>query len=425
MSAAPKPSPRNRPRRVLLLLWLALPLVAAGPVAAQDLQLHGRLALTDLGAFNADDSLDAALGYQYRNDFLGDLRLTWEHAWESWKFDFHYVVSGDAGGGIALANAAAPFYPTPPPATWLDLTWNLLQTPHTRITHRIDRLSLTYTTPHLVARVGRQALTWGSGMVFHPMDLVDPFAPNATDTEYKPGVDMAYLQWLFDDGSDVQAIAVPRPAVAGGPLTLDASSGAVHYHRAIGELQTTWLAARDHGDWVAGAGVSGTLGGALLNVEVVSTFEAAAAIKTSALANLSGATTLFGRNATVFAEYFHNGFGVASGATLDALPFDLSDRLARGQVFNVGRDYLAGGMTVEWTPVFTVSPTLVVNLTDGSFDAAFRADWSINDNLDLTVGGDIPIGRDGTEYGGLETTSGSGIYTAPPATAYVQLRQYF
>ncbi len=161
------------------------------------------------------------------------------------------------------------------------------------------------------------------------------------------------------------------------------------------------------------------------NVEIIPTFEMAGPTRISALANISGATTLFGRNATWFAEYFHNDFGVASGAALDSLPPDLADRLARGQVFNAGRDYLAGGMTLEVTPLLSVSPSLIVNLNDWSFDAAVEAKRSLSDNLDLIAGANLPIGPDGTEYGGLPITGGATTYATPAATAYAELRQLF
>ncbi len=424
MSAAMPPLPRSSRGAPRVLSVLVLSLALASPALAGD--IHGRIAVGDLAAFNDADSLDALLGYQDRNDLTGNLRLTWEPTWGSWDFSVHYVVSADVGGGVALAKALTPtYYPTPPPATWLDLSGTLVSGTDALVTHRIDRLSLGYTAPNFVVRVGRQALTWGSGLVFHPMDLVDPFAPNATDTEYKPGVDMAYMQLLFGDGSDLQAIGVPRPAAPGGPLTWDASSAALHYSRAIGELQATWLLARDHGDWVAGLGIGGPLGGAVWNVEIVPTFEMAGPTRVSALANISGATTLFGRNATLFAEYFHNDFGVASGTALDSLPADLADRLARGQVFNTGRDYLAGGVTLACTPLLSVSPTLIVNLNDWSFDAAVEANWSLSDNLDLVAGANLPIGRNGTEYGGLPITGGATTYATPAATAYAELRRYF
>ena len=171
------------------------------------------------------------------------------------------------------------------------------------------------------------------------MDLVDPFAPDAAATQYKPGVDMAYLQWLFGDGSDLQFIAVPRAMTYNAMPTWDASTFALHYHRTFDEIGATAIVARDHA-LDAGPRVSGPLGGAVWNAE----HPASSRWKTriSGLANVSSAMTLFNRNATVFAEYFHNGFGVAGkGTAYDMLPADLTGRLARGQVFNTSQDYLA------------------------------------------------------------------------------------
>ncbi len=275
-------------------------------------------------------------------------------------------------------------------------------------------------------RVGRQAITWGSGLVFRPMDLFDPFSPSATDTEWKPGVDMLYVQRLFPDGSDVQFIVAPRPARQGGSPTADASSAAVHVHTTIAGDQATFLLARDHGDWVAGVGLNGALGGATWNVEVVPTFLRRGGTRVSALANISDAVTLFGRNATVFAEYFHNGFGDTNTAlALATLPPELADRLARGQLFNTRRDYLAGGLTLEVTPLFTVSPTLIADLNDGSVLALAAGTWSLGDNLTLIAGAQAPIGPARTEFGGLPLSTGSPILFAPPAQVYAQLRRYF
>ena len=410
----------------LSLALIAAPL-AAGPAIADGLKdFHGRFELTDRGAFSRNDSLAESLGERFRNDFMGNLRLTWEPKWDNWDFSVHYVVNGDYGGGVELARRQAPFFAAPPPATLFDLTGTIADDGQVLATQTIDRLALGYTTDKYVVRVGRQALTWGAGKMFHPMDLVDPFAPDATDTEYKPGVDMAYFQWLFDDGSDLQFIAVPRANTYNVAPTWDASTFAVHYHRSIGELGLTGIVARDRGDWTAGIGLSGPLGGAVWNAEIVPTFEAGGATRISALANISSAVTLFKRNATVFAEYFHNGFGVSgSGRAYDTLPTDLTARLARGQVFNVSQDYLAGGMTLEWTPLLTLSPSVIVNLNDGSVYGVGEADWSLNDNTDFIVGAQVPVGAKGTEYGGLPLTGSSAPYTAAPTTVYAQLRRYF
>lgn len=387
--------------------------------------LRGRIELTDLGAFTDPTSLDASLGAEDRNDVLGDLRIMYEPRWDNWDFSFAYRLSADVGRGVELARDTAALMPPKPPATLFDLTQDIVNTDHALVTQKIDRLSLGYSSGNFVARVGRQALTWGAGTVFHPMDLVDPFAPETVDTEYKPGVDMAYVQMLFDDGSDLQAIAVPRRATPGGPVSLDASTLALHYHRTLGDIGLTAILARDHGDWTAGLGLSGALGGAVWNAELVPTLLPNGTLRTSGLVNISGATTIFDRNATLFAEYFHNGFGAANGSALDALPADLVDRLSRGQVFNTSRNYLAAGLSLEWTPLFTFSPSVILNLDDKSLDLAAEANWSLNDNLNLIAGVQVPVGPSGTEFGGLPVSGGGAPYAEPPTTAYMQLRQYF
>src|SRR5262249_36632813 len=159
------------------------------------------------------------------------------------------------------------------------------------------------------------------------------------DTEYKPGTDMVYGQWLFEDGSDLQFIVAPRPRRQGAQPSANASSIALHLQKNLLGHQTTWLVARDHGDWVAPLGVNGALGGATWNVEFMPTFVRRGPTRFSGLANISDAFTLLDRNATAFAEYFHNGFAADGGFTLATLAPDLVDRLSRGQLFNTRRDY--------------------------------------------------------------------------------------
>jgi hypothetical protein len=410
-------------RFVALALFGAL---AAGAAHAQsDNGLHGRVELSDSGLFSQGDSVEAALGAKDSDEGLASLRLTWEPTFGPWSLQIHGLTTVEAGPAVALGRAEATVLASPP-ATWLNLTATIANRDNLEAEATIDRLAVAYTTPDLVVRVGRQAITWGSGLVFRPMDLFDPFSPSATDTEWKPGVDMLYVQRLFPDGSDVQFIVAPRPARQGGSPTADASSAALHIHTTIAGHVATLLLARDHGDWVVGAGLNGALGGATWNVELVPTFLRRGGARVSGLANISNAITLFGRNATVFAEYFHNGFGDTNAAlALTTLPPDLADRLARGQLFDTRRDYLAGGLTVEITPLFTLSPTLIANLNDGSLLVLAAGSWSLGDNLTLIAGAQAPIGPARTEFGGLPLSTGSPILFAPPAQVYAQLRRYF
>jgi hypothetical protein len=420
MSARAPRRPEARRRAAL-----ALAVASLAAAAHADDAIHGRFEVQDAYDFARADSLDAALGARDWNDVLANLRLVWEPAWSHWSLTVHYLVTFEHGADVSIAREEEALLGTPP-VTWLSLGNRFIDRSETQATQGFDRLALGYTTPDFVLRIGRQALTWGSGLVFRPMDLFDPFLPNATDTEYKPGADMLYAQWLLDKGTDLQAVIVPRGAQSDGTPSADESSFALHLRTPILGHTTTWLLARDYGDWLAGLGVNGALGGSSWNVELVPTFEARGATRISALANISDAVTLWQRNATVFAEYFRNGFGVAGQPyDLASLPADLTQRLARGQLFDTRRDYLAGGLTLEVTPLLTVSPLLIAGIDDGSFYFLASSTYSLSDNLNLIAGAQLPLGRTRTEFGGLPLAPGGQTLLGPPSSVYLQLRRYF
>ncbi|MDH5356314.1 MAG: DUF1302 family protein, partial [Gammaproteobacteria bacterium] len=92
----------------------------------------------------------------------------------------------------------------------MDLTSEIRSGGNISAAHRFDRLHLTYTSEQLVFRLGRQAVSWGNGLFYHPMDVFNPFAPASIDKEYKAGDDMLYTQYSFDNGNDLQAVWVVR-----------------------------------------------------------------------------------------------------------------------------------------------------------------------------------------------------------------------
>ena len=93
---------------------------------------------------------------------------------------------------------------------WWDLTPTIGELDGTLVIHRLDRLNVSWTGARTVLRFGRQAISWGNGLLFNPLDVFNPFDPAAVDTEYKTGDDMLYGQYLFDNGHDLQGVAVVR-----------------------------------------------------------------------------------------------------------------------------------------------------------------------------------------------------------------------
>ncbi len=418
----------TKPLRALVIA-LALSLGAAHAA-----DFKGELKLQSGYTDTPSDSLPAALGVGDRQDNALNLRLMGDGQLGSgWSWDAAWQLDLREGAGTTLdrrLQAYAPtFYIPAEKRNW----WNLQQTFTNEDGHygaqRIDRLTLGYSGDHGVVRIGRQALTWGGGLVFHPMDLFNPFPPNATDTEYKPGADMLYGQWLFDDGADIQGVMVPRRDPATGHLANDQSAAGLKWHGFLDSEQQTGyevMLARDYNADVLGLSFNGPLGGATWTAEAIPTRLADGSVHNSWLANLQYAWSCFDRNCNGYLEYFHNGFGVDdNNTTFAALPASLGDRLARGELFTVSRDYLALGLTAEWTPLLNIKPLLITNLNDGSALLLLQAVRSLSDNASLTLGAQTGIGPHGTEFGGLETTTGAGVYLTPDRYLYARIAWYF
>ena len=380
------------------------------------------------------DSLSQALDVGSHGDNALQLRLMGNGRFgQGWSWDAAWVLGLRHGPGVELERR---LYEVSPeryiPAdrrNGLDLHHTVTDKGERYGEHYLDRLSLTYSDVHAVFRLGRQALTWGGGLVFHPMDLFNPFQPNAVDTEYKTGADMLYGQWLFDSGADIQGVVVPRRDPLTRDLEEEQSSAGLKWHGFIGAEQQygyELMLARDYQSEVLGLALNGTLGGATWTAEAVPTRLSNSSLRTSWLTNIQYAWTCFSRNCTGYAEYYRNGFGVGgTGNTLADLPVALTDRLARGELFSVSRNYLALGLTLEWTPLLNIKPLLMTNLDDKSALLVVQAVRSLSENASLTLAAQSGMGPRGTEYGGLETARGSDVYSPPERYLYARIDWYF
>jgi hypothetical protein len=103
---------------------------------------------------------------------------------------------------------------------------------------------------------------------------------------------------------------------------------------------------------------------------------------------------------------------------------DLIERLERGELYTVGRTYLAPSLQVELHPLVNLYLAGIVNLKDPSGVALPRLVWSVRQNLELTLGGSLNVGPAGTEFGGLPVPFTDQVLEAPDR-AYVWLKGYF
>ena len=365
-------------------------------------------------------------------DIEADVRLNLEADQGPWTFNASYQLFALYGDSVEYSRNLPPGvslvlgrFPEDERRLF-DLTRIISDDNKFASLHRLDRLSLGYAKEKTVIRFGRQAISWGNGLFFSPMDIVNPFDPAAIDTEYKTGDDMLYAQFLRDNGDDIQAAMVFRRNPVNGNIDSEEGAVSVKYHGVCNNAEYDLLAAINHNDVMIGIGGNKSIGGAVLRGDVVVSDTSSDTI-VQLVSNLSYSWTWGGKNVSGAIEYYYNGFGQKDGvydlASLATNP-ELLDRLSRGELFSIGRHYLAGSLMIEVTPLWLLTPNVFLNIEDGSALVQFVSQNDLKENLAFLGSLNVPVGPRGTEYGGIETPVAD-RYLSADLSIFVQLAWYF
>ena len=379
-----------------------------------------------------DNSVFNSLTGSSALDLETDVRLNFAADKGPWSFDLAYQLFAGYGDRIEytrlLPDAAQQLFNRLPndDHRLFNLTDVLRDQGKFAALHRLDRLSVSYTSDKLVLRAGRQAITWGNGLFFSPMDIVNPFDPAAIDTEYKAGDDMLYGQYLRDSGDDIQAAMVFRRNILTGDVESEQHTTAIKYHGIVGEAEYDLLLAESYGNTTLGIGGNHSIGGAVLRGDIVVT-DADSGTTTEIVTNLSYSWMLGSKNVSGVIEYYFNGFGQEDGlygpAEIAQNP-ELLRRLARGQTFSLGRHYIAGGLSIEITPLWVLTPNLFANIEDGSALLQILTRNNLGENVEFLGALNFPLGPDGTEYGGIPSGT-TEQFLSVSASLFAQLAVYF
>ena len=365
-------------------------------------------------------------------DVEGDLRLNLEVDRGPWSFDASYQLFALYGDSVEYSRnlpSGAGLIPNRFPEDdrrLFDLTSIISDDDKFASLHRLDRLWLGYASEKTVVRFGRQAISWGNGLFFSPMDVVNPFDPTAIDTEYKAGDDMLYAQFLRDNGDDVQAAVVFRRNPLNGETDSEEGTASIKYHGVTDSVEYDILAAVNHDNTMIGVGGNKSIGGAVLRGDIVVTDTSSDTI-VQLVTNLSYSWIWGGKNVSGAVEYYYNGFGLKDGSydlqSLSDNP-ELLDRLARGESYSIGRHYLAGSLMIEMTPLWLLTPTLFLNVEDGSALVQLVSQNDLKENLNFLGSLNIPIGPNGSEYGGIESPIAD-RYFSSDLSVFAQIAWYF
>lgn len=417
------------PARWCKYLGLALVLLAAGSVQALDADV--RLKWFGSAAALPEHDLQRQIDKTPAYDQTYDMRLMFRHQSGPFRLALDHstiLLSGDAAKLGRDPNAALDQTVTNDDRRWADMTWSIEDGERHQSFHRIDRLSLQWQSGNWNVAAGRQAVSWGSGIVFQPLDLFSPFSPTVVDRDYKPGDDLLLIDHLLDSGSDLQLLHVVRRD-ADGDVSSKVASTAFKWHGYAGASELELLAARHFDEDVMGLSFRRPLGEAMFRADLVAvhsqTPDRNEGWRVSAIANLDYTLVARERNVYLFGEYFYNDWGVDELSTqIGDLPPSLVDRLARGELFNVMQHYLALGGSFEWHPLLNQSATLITNLQDKSTLLQVAVAFDPGDHQSLQVGFIQPLGRAGDEFGGIPV-AGDQLTTGGGSRTYLRWTYFF
>jgi len=309
---------------------------------------------------------------------------------------------------------------------FMDLTWTISEGDEYVVYQRLDRLNITALPSWGVVRVGRQAVTWGNGLIFNPMDLINPFPPADIERDYKLGDDMIAVEVVAPPSGNLQLLYAPRRNPENGDVEWDQSSLGGKLHLACGTTELDIMAAHNYDDKVMGIGTRGYVGEAAWRLDSTYTFvdrDTDVDDYLSLMANVDMSWVWWGRNWYGFLEGFYNGLGSDDYAEAFS-DSEIQQRFDRGYLFALGRYYLSGHVTVELHPLFRVSVTTINNVEDPSGIIIPWATWSVVQDVEVEFGCRIFWGGSETEYRGF-SIPGTGLLVKPADNLFLWLKYYF
>lgn len=251
--------------------------------------------------------------------------------------------------------------------------------------YEVDRLLYQQQFRNWTLTAGRQAIDWGAGRLWQPLNVFGAFAPTDLDTDYKAGIDAVTAEWYPSAFSSLNSAYVLAPKGSG----LN-DSGAVYYRRQVGNVaELSLLAGSIVGNPVVGAAwESSTDAGLGWRVEG-SVFQRQDIDKTGLFA-VAGIDYQFPDSTLLVVEAYLNTEGARSESDLAALSTDAVSRY--GLAPQLGRQLLGVSLQRDITGLWRGSYTLLgASLKDAqrstsySFLQQLAVTYSLSNESDLMM----------------------------------------
>jgi len=328
---------------------------------------------------------------------------------EGWSFELGADLSSLIGPSGTEVLARAPGTPL----RWRDFDGELETGDGYALLADLDRCRLTYEHPRFSVDLGRQAISLGGAWILPAFDLFAPFPPGALDTEFRRGVDALRvgIPYGLTGELDLMAVAHEDSLKAGTLLAMlrgDARGFSVTLLGGVGYTEP----------FVGGA-LAGDLFGAPGYLEAMArTAEGA----NETLRLTAGLQRRLMTDLDAGLEYHYSAYG---GETPMAYPSVLaSDAFLRGELFLVGRHYLALNTSWQARPLLRLSAFALRNLDDRSTLLQPALLWDFAQEAAVGLGAAYGFG-DELRWDFVSPPDPGSEFGMMPDTVFAELRFYF
>lgn len=360
---------------------------------------------------------------------VADLRLKLTLRGVGWRAEVHHSASMLSGSSGGLTSGSSTGVGLTAPEL-VDLTWEPELGDGLTVRGRVDRLLFAAQLPHLSVTLGRQPIAFGTGLVFAPLDLVNPFSPATIDSEYRPGVDAARADAYAGVSSRLSVVAAwsgaaPPYSEDAAPIGWTDAVVAADGQFTVGVTDVQGFVGLARGDRVVGGAVASSVGPVGVHADATLTFPDPQLEDTEPFVRaVAGGEVRPTGKTTVAVEGYLQTFG--EGDPSEYLAAFGDPRFARGEVWLLGRAYAALSVAQELTPLVNASAAVIANLEDPSALIAPSIGWSLADDASLALGGFVGAGPRpdpvSIESPALTPNSEFGLY---PHALYLSMRAYF
>ena len=318
------------------------------------------------------------------------------------------IAVGTASSRYRVADLDSPLYPrTDEPVGSVG------------IYHNLDRASVQFSTDFADFSIGRDAIAWGSARIINPTDIIAPYTYDQLDTEDRVGVDAIRVRIPIGVMGEVDT-----GYIFGNNFNFGKS--AVFLRTQLNAVETDFsiLLMEFQRDLLIGFDITRGIGGAGFWLETAyvftTPFDDLPDAADNYLRTSVGLDYSFGGETYTFIEYHFNGAGTQKPENL--LTNLDEPAYTRGGVYLLGVHYLAPGFTHQLTPLISFSGQMLFNLSDPSTWIAPQIAYNVAEDIHLSVGGFISVGKRPKNGDSTQFQSEFGSY---PNLFFSSFRVYF